>query len=252
MNWKSAAATAREAHPLARSKAWLRRYVKENGRLTLLSLGVAFLFFVVSRQPNRAITVVGVPLEFTNIPAGLEISSVVPAAVNVRLHGPRDLVQEITATELEVKADLGNKAAGERVIQLKATDILRPKKVEIQRIEPAAIELTLEATHHKTVPVEIQFIGVVAEGFERSQTHLEPATVEIEGPASRVAQVTKILTESISLDGRRASLQASVDLEPGKSGVRIVQGTPIRIWVEITAKRISSGKPDVDKRAATP
>lgn len=237
MNWKSAAASAREAHPLARSKAWLRKYVRENGRLTLMSLGVAFLFFVVSRQPNRDIMVVGVPLEFTNIPAGLEISSEVPSAVNVRLRGPRDLVQGITANELEVKADLGNKAAGERVIQLKATDMLRPEKVEVRRIEPAAIELKLEPTRRKTVPIETQFIGFVAEGFEHRLTQLEPATVEIEGPDSRVAQVTKILTESIPLDGKRESFQVPVDLEPGKSGVRIVNAAPIKVMVELTAKK---------------
>ena len=237
MNWKSAAATAREAHPLARSKAWLRKYVKENGRLTLMSLGVAFLFFVVSRQPNRDIMVVGVPLEFTNIPAGLEISSEVPSAVNVRLRGPRDLVQGITANELEVKADMGNKAAGERVIQLKATDLLRPEKVEVRRIEPAAIELKLEPTRRKTVPIETQFIGFVAEGFEHSRTQLEPATVQIEGPDSRVAQVTRILTESIPLNGKRESFQVPVDLEPGKSGVRIVQAAPIKVIVEIAAKK---------------
>ncbi len=237
MNWKSAAAAAKDAHPLARSGAWLRKNMKDNGRLTLMSLGVAFLFFVVSRQPDQDIMLVGVPLEFTNIAAGLEISSHVPSSVNVRLRGPRDLVQGITANELEVKADLGNKAAGERVIQLKATDILRPEKIEVRRIEPPTIELKLEPTRRKTVPIETQFVGVVAEGFERSQTQLEPATVEIEGPDSRVAQVTKILTESISLDGKRASFQLQVDLEPGKSGVRIVQATTIKVAVEIAAKK---------------
>ncbi len=237
MNWKSAAAAAKDAHPLARSGAWLRRYAKENGRLTLMSLGVAFLFFVVSRQPDRDIMVVGVPLEFTSIPAGLEISSDVPSAVNVRLRGPRDLVQGITPNELEVKADLGNKAAGERVIQLKASDILRPDKVEVRRIEPPSIELRLEPTRRKIVLIETQFVGAVALGFERIRTQLEPATVEIEGPDSRVARVTKIVTESISLDGRRESFQVPVDLEPGKSGVRIVHPAPVKVIVEIAVQK---------------
>lgn len=237
MNWKSAAAAAKNAHPLARSGVWLRRYAKENGRLTVLSLGVAVLFFIVSRQPDRDIMVVGVPLEFTSIPAGLEISSDVPSSVNVRLHGPRDLVQGITANELELKADLGGKAAGERVIQLKPSDITRPEKVEVRRIEPPSVELRLEPTQRKMVPIEPQFVGGVAMGFERSQTILEPATVEIEGPESRVARVTKILTESISLDGRNSSFQLSADLEPGKSGVRIVAATTAKVSVQIAAQK---------------
>lgn len=237
MNWKSATAAAKAAHPLARSGAWLLKNVKENGRLTLMSLGVAFLFFVVSRQPDRDIMLVGVPLEFTSIPAGLEISSEVPPVVNVRLRGPRDLVQGIAANELQVKADLSNKAAGERVIQLKASDIILPEKVDVRRIEPPAIELKLEPTRRKTVPIEAQFVGSVAEGFERSRTQLEPATIEIEGPDSRVAQVTKILTESILLGDKRESFQLQLELEPGKSGVRIVSATPIKVTVEIAAKK---------------
>jgi hypothetical protein len=234
---KSAAAVARRAHPLKRSWAWLQKNAKENGRLTLMSLGVAFLLFAVSRQPEREVMLVGVPLEFTNLPGGLEISSEVPAAVNVRLRGPQDLVQGITANELEVKADLGYKTAGERVIQLKASDVTKPDKVEVRRIEPPTIELKLEPTRRKVVAVEAQFVGQVAEGFERLRTQLEPASVEIEGPESRVEPVSKILTESVPLEGRRVSFQMPVDLETSKSGVRIVSATPIKLSVEIGAKK---------------
>jgi YbbR domain-containing protein len=234
---RSAAAAAKAAHPLARSWDWLQKNAKENGRLTLMSLAVAFVLFAVSRQPERDILLVDVPLEFTNIPGGLEISSEVPAAVNVRLRGPRDMVQGITANELEVKADLGYKTAGERVIQLKASDVIKPDKVEVRRIEPQTIELKLEPTRRKTVAVETQFVGQVAAGFERLRTQLEPASVEIEGPESRVEQVTKILTESVQLEGRQVSFQMPVDLETGKSGVRIVSATPIKLSVEIGTKK---------------
>ncbi len=237
MNWKSAAAAAKDAHPLARSWVWLRKNVKENGRLTLMSLGVAFLLFVVSRQPDRDIMLVGVPLEFTNIPAGLEISSEVPTAVNLRLRGPRDLVQGLTANELEVKADLSQKTAGERVVQLKATDVLHPDKVQVRRIEPAKVELKLEPTHRKTIPVEPQFEGQPAEGFERLSWRCEPAKIEIEGPESRVANVTKLLTETVQLAGRQSSFQLQIDLETGREHVRLVRPTQVQIQVEIGTKK---------------
>lgn len=237
MNWKSAAAAAKDAHPLARSWAWLRKNVKENGRLTLMSLGVAFLLFVVSRQPDRDIMLVGVPLEFTNLPIGLEISSEVPAAVNLRLRGPRDVVQDITANELEVKADLSEKTAGERVIQLKASDVLLPEKLQVRRIEPAKIELKLEPTQRKTVPIEPQFEGQPAEGFERLVWQSEPAVIEIEGPESKVANVTKLLTETIQLAGRQSSFQLKIDLETGREHVRLVRPTQVQIKVEIGAKQ---------------
>lgn len=237
MNWKSATAAAKNAQPLSRSWNWLQKGVRENGRLTVMSLGVAFLLFVVSQQPDRDILLVGVPLEFTNIPAGLEISSEVPAAVNLRLRGPRDLVQGMTANELEVKADLGNKTVGERVIQLKASDVLHPDKVQVRRIEPEKVELKLEPTQRKVVPIEPQFDGNPAEGFERIHTRLEPTTIEIEGPESRVANVTKLYTETIQLAGRKSSFQIQVDVETGREHVRLTKPSPIQLSIEISAKK---------------
>lgn len=252
MNWKSAAAATQDAHLLLRIWTWLRENIKENGRLTLVSLGVAFLLFIVSQQPDREIMLVGVPLEFTNIPAGLEISSDVPNSVNLRLRGPRDLVQALTVNELEVKADLSNKTAGARVIQLKAADVLHPDKVQVSRIEPARVELKLEPTLRKTIPVEPQFEGQVAEGYERLGWQCEPATIEIEGPESRVTKVRKLLTESIHLAGRHSSFQQQIELETGREQVRLVSPSQVQIKVEIGAKMKSNTSTDVDKRAASP
>ena len=237
MKWRSVAAAAKNAQPMDRTWAWVRKYVKENGRLTLMSLGVAFLLFVVSQQPDHDVMIVGVPLEFTNIPAGLEISSDVPATVNLRLRGPRDLVQGIVANELEVKADLTYKTAGERVVQLKDTDVLHPEKVQVRRIEPAKIELKLEPTIKKMVPIEPQFEGHPVEGYERTGWRCDPATIEIEGPASRIENVTKLVTETVQVSGRQSSFQVQIDLETSREHVRLAHTKQIQVTVEIGAKK---------------
>ena len=237
MSLRSAAAAAKKAHPLTRSWAWLRNAVVENWHLKLLSLAVAFALFAVSRQPDHEILLANVPLEFTHLAPGLEISGEPPAAVNVRLRGPRDLVQGLTANQLAVKADLINKTAGERVIQLKAADVEKPEKVEVRRIDPQTVELKLELTKRKMVPIEAQFVGAVAAGYEYLVTRLEPAMVEIEGPESKVEQVSKVLTESVRITGRHASFQLQVDLETNRQGVRLTNIAPTQLTVEIRVKK---------------
>lgn len=237
MKLRAAAAAAKQVHPLARVQAWLRVVLLENWHLKLLSLAVAFALFAISRQPRHELMLTNVPLEYINIASGLEISGKAPSSVNVRLQGPRDVVQGVMATQLEVKADLSNKTAGERVVQLKAADVFKPEKVEVQRIEPQSIELTLEVTRRKTVPLEAQFVGNVADGYERTSYLLEPNTIEIEGPESRIAQVEKLLTESAHLQDRRASFQLQVDLETSKQGVRLTSVKPVILKVEINPKK---------------
>ncbi|MBS1812171.1 MAG: YbbR-like domain-containing protein [Acidobacteria bacterium] len=204
--------------------------------MKLLSIAVAFLFFAVSRQPSREVLLTNVPLEFVNIAPGLEVSSDLPTSVKVRLRGPRDMVQGLSANQLEVRADLSNKTTGERVIQLKPSDVTKPDKIEIRRIEPQTIELVLEPTRHKIVPIEAQIVGNVAFGYEYS-VKVEPAEAEIEGPESKVERVKKILTESVHLNNRTENLLLQVDLETSKQGIRLTKFSPIQLKVEVVAKK---------------
>ncbi|MFN7926879.1 MAG: CdaR family protein [Blastocatellia bacterium] len=239
MKLRSAAAAARNAHPLARSWTWLQKNLRENWHLKLLSLVVAFALFAVARQPSREILLVNVPLEYINIASGLEISGDFQSHVNVRVSGPRDVVQGLTASQLEVKADLGNKTAGERVIQINPADVNKPNKVEIRRIEPQSIELTLEPTRHKTVPIKPQLVGAPPAGYEYWVTQLLPPSVEIEGPESKVAAVESIPTETIQLDGRQQDFQLRVDLETSRQGVRLTNVAPTLLTVRIRPKKNS-------------
>ncbi len=213
------------------------QFIFANFLLKILALCVALFLFYVAQQPPRDIMLVNVPLEFVNIPPGLEISSEAPDAVNIRLRGPQDLVTGIRANQLEVKADLSNRSAGERVIQIKASDVMRPENVEVRRIEPDTLELKLEPTRRKTVPIEVQFAGKVAQGFERLKQIVKPEMVEIEGPESKIAQVTKLMTESVQLDGRRENFQVQVELEARRQGVRLVNPGQVNLVVEIAPQK---------------
>ncbi len=234
MKSKALASTSKYSYPVRRFFGWLKTVVFENKKMKFLSLGLAVLLFIVSRQPQRDVMLVGVPLEFINTPPGLEISTEVPNSVQLRLRGAQDVVRDITPNELEVKADLSDKAAGDRVIQLKPTDVIKPDKVEVRRIEPGTIEIKLEPTKRKVVPIEAQFSGHLAENYERTGVRLEPATIEIEGPESRVAEVQKLLTESVQLNDKRASFHLNVDLEANRQGVRLVKPGQIKLTIEVS------------------
>lgn len=213
------------------------QFLFANLLLKILSLCVAIFLFYVAQQPQRDIMLVNVPLEFINIPPDLEISGDVPDSVNIRLRGPQDLVTGISANQLEVKADLSNRSAGERVIQIKPADVMKPENVEVRRIEPDTLELKLEPTRHKTVPIEVQFAGTVAQGFERVKQTIKPELVEIVGPESKIAQVTKLMTESVQLDGRRESFQIQIELEARRQGVRLVNTGQVNLLVEIAPQK---------------
>lgn len=240
---KSSRATTRKP-ALRKLPGWqrfrhhLRNFFTENIGLKLISLLLAISLFGISRQPVSEVTLVNVPLEFRGLQPGLEISGDVPqTTVSVRLRGPQNVIRTTTANQIGVVADLSNKAPGERVVQLKPADVSRPDDVEVLRIEPSNIRLRIEPTVHKTVPVQPQYTGEIAPGYELGGFTAQPSTIEISGPQSHVSIISSALTESIQLDGRRESFRTTVDVDLRDRFIRVNTPGSITLTVEIRPKK---------------
>lgn len=229
--------TARRWPGPALKPHWLRDFVTENSGLKLLSLLLALILFAISRQPFSEVTLVGVPLEFRGLRAGLEINGDVPQTVSVRLRGPQNLIRTTTTNQIGVVADLGSKEVGERVVQLKPADVSRPDNVEVLRIEPSNIRLQIEPTLHKQIPIQPQFLGEVAAGFERRSFTVQPSLIEISGAQSHLTGLTSALTESIQLDGRTESFKITVDVDLQDRFIRVNTPGSVTVTVEIAAKK---------------
>jgi YbbR domain-containing protein len=191
----------------------LRHARVENKGLKALSLLLAILLFIVSRQPIIDLRLVGVPIEYRGLSPGVKIVGAAEQAVSVRLSGPRDIVRSLSPNQLLVIADLSGKEPGERVVQLKMDEGFLPDNVKVMQIEPASIRIKLEPIMTKRLRVEAQLSGKVAEGREIYGVELYPREVDIEGPQSVVSKMERVLTEKVSLDGRDDDFQTSIEVE---------------------------------------
>jgi YbbR domain-containing protein len=212
--------------------------------LRLLALGLAFLLFTISRQPTNEIRLAGVPVEYSGLAAGLELAGEIPQTVSVRLRGPRDVVRGLPPTQLSVEANLSNKAAGERSVQLRPTNVNLPEGVQVVRIEPSTLRLKLEPTLRRRVIVEPQ-ITLPDEGVDVYQAKVEPSTVEIEGPTSQVSHINLVKTESVSLRGRQSSFSIPLEIELPNASLRLVDDPQIKLTVELGARRATRVFEDV-------
>lgn len=222
------------------SWTWHRlRHVKiENKGLKLLSLLLAIGLFAVSRQPISDLKLFNVPLELRGLNPNVEISGVFEPSVSIRIRGPRDIVRNLTPNQISVVADLTSKEAGERTIQLKPDDVLLPDDaLQVIQIEPASIPLYLELKLRKSIGVEPQFTGLLAEGLEIYGTSLEPSTVEIEGPQSQINKVGVLLTETVNLSGRNKDFGIRVDIEIPHPSLRVLTPVPVNLSVKIGERR---------------
>jgi YbbR domain-containing protein len=215
----------------------LRHTRIENKGLKLLSLLLAILLFVVSRQPVSDVRLVSVPIEYRGLSEGVQISGDAEQTVSVRLSGPRDLVRSLLSNQVLVVADLSNKEPGERTAQLKADESSLPENVKVLQIKPASIRIKLEPTARKRVKVEAQFMGQVEDGYEFYRARLTPDEVEIEGPQSQVNKLGRVMTEAVTLTGQKASFQTSVEVETPHDSLRVKPPSTINLSVEIGEAR---------------
>src|SRR5262249_33405824 len=114
--------------------------------LKALSLLLAVLLFVVSRQPVIDLRMVGVPIEYRGLSPGVRIVGAAEQTVSVRLSGPRDIVRSLTPNQLLVIADLRGKEPGEKVVHLQVDESSLPDNVKVIQIEPASIRIKSETS----------------------------------------------------------------------------------------------------------
>lgn len=225
---------------LSPDRLWhrLRHAHVESKRLMLMAMLLAIALFVISRQPISDVKLFNVPLEYRGQRPDVEISGEITQTVSVRVRGPRDLVRSLTPTQLSVIADLTNKEAGERVVQLRPDDVSLPDNgIQVIQVEPASLRLVLEPKIRKQVAVEAQYTGQLAEGVEFYSARLQPPMVEIEGAQSHLGKVNRVLTETVNLNGRSGSFSAVVDVETPHPSLRVLTPDPVRLSVEIGERR---------------
>jgi hypothetical protein len=215
----------------------IRRIKIENVGLKAMSLVIAALLFIVSRQPAIDIRFSGVPLEFRGLDPDMQLSSVSEQAVSVRLQGPRDQLRSLNPGQISVIANLSNKQSGDRIVQLRPEDVTVPDNLVVLQIDPPSIKLKLELKETKTVQIEPHLVGKVSPDYEVYGVIANPPTIEIEGPKSKIEQIGEVSTESIDLSGKTGRFQANVDVETPHDSLIVRGKNRVTVTIEIGEQR---------------
>jgi len=106
-----------------------------------------------------------IPLEFTNLPAHLELTGDAPDTVEVRVRGASASLSSLTTGDLTAVLDLRQARAGRRLFHLQGSDVRAPLSVEIVQVQPSSVAMTFEPTETKIVMVAPRIEGEPAEGM---------------------------------------------------------------------------------------
>jgi YbbR-like protein len=202
----------------------------------LASVALALLlWFAVAGQKSAEVPVAA-PIEFRNMPPGLELVGVVPRTVEIWLRGSPGMVQRLRPAEVYVPLDMAGAGPGRRVVHVTVGEIRVPYGVRIAAVRPSSFTLELERVMHKTLAIKPAVTGQPAPGFRVISVSSEPAEVTIVGPESRVASLDGVATESVSVDRVQMDLVRDVSLQPPDAPLRLLDPQPVRVTVRVEAE----------------
>lgn len=104
--------------------------------------------------------------------------------------------------------------------------------------EPAILTLRLATSIRKQVPVTLSLKGIPADGYEVTESSLEPAAVEIEGPAELVEKINELVTEPLSIEARTSGFSGTAAIINNNPLISIVGKAQVQHTVKINETTI--------------
>jgi YbbR domain-containing protein len=220
--------------------------LKRNRLLKLFSILLAIaLWFAVSGE-ERTETSINMSLEMVNLNHDLMVTSEVPPAIQVRVVGSRSIVNNLSQSRLTQTLDLNGYKSGRHTFSLGPNSFSLPRGVQVVRIQPNPITLTLAATITRTLPVKSTLENNPAEGYELMSANTRPAQVTVKGPSSELAELRFISTLPIDLSFLKEPTVIATDLDFKNLHLALKDPVPILADIQIgpkTLTRTFSGLP---------
>lgn len=197
------------------------RFLTENLSLKVVSVAIAVLLWIATVGDQDNTTAVSIPVQLRNIPRDLEISTGVPEKAYVEVRGSNRRLgsDEWGSALVVINLDRVDRA-GERTFSILADNVNLPAGLEFVRSVPSQVRLKFEPRLTRAVPVIVRY-GTLPAGYQISNQVVEPATVRIVGPESRVLSVDRVQTDPIELPPDEEELTFHMHGFAGDAQVRL-------------------------------
>ena len=183
----------------------------------VLSILLAVMFWLYVRavmDPDQDATLRNIRVETTGTSVltrqGLTVSGLSEETVDLKIVAPASVLGNLGRyhKEISVVVDVSKCTEGENVVPFepKYPTTFNTERLITKEKNPETITVTVEKLDTATYPIEFQFNGKVADGYQAGTPAIHPEDVHISGPVEKVSQVAKVVAvlENENLDSRFA------------------------------------------------
>lgn len=219
--------------------SWIRavlRFIFSNFGWKVLSLSIAVLLWILVASEPELSTFVSVPVEYRELPDGLEISSDIIETVYLELHGPTGELRGLTnSRRFVVVLDMSQVRPGERTFTVGEGDVRVPRGIRLVRAIPSQLRFSFERRAMREVPVQVHFANRPPNGYAVAAYQAFPQVLQVVGPESRVNRVKYVATDPIDISSAVGPAEFHVHAFVDDPHVRFMG--PPRVAVKTQIKR---------------
>ena len=187
-------------------------------KILAVVLSVSIWFFVTYRGQSEM--AMDVPIGFKNVPKGLELLRANVKMVSLTLRGHERLLKVLRPVDIGVVVDLSSAKRGEGLYYFDADSIVAPRTVEVLRVEPSSVKVTLDESMSKMVPVKASLLGLPEKGYRIASIEVRPSSVGVAGPRAELARVAFLRTEAVDITGLDENITQNVRLNTNGRNIR--------------------------------
>ena len=159
---------------------------------------------IITQERDVKINIIGKPAQ------GMAALSYIVNPSKVTLEGAETLLD--TVRDVVATIDITNaREEINQTLSLKAID-KEGNEVEGVTITPKTVDVTIPIGATKTIGVSPKITGGVPEGYVITKIEANPSEIRIGATSSQINDISSISTETISVDGQRASFEKKVRL----------------------------------------
>jgi YbbR domain-containing protein len=201
--------------------------------LKLLSIALAVLLWLIVGDQRLVERTARVPLEFQNVPPGLEIVGNPPESVEMRLRGPSAALGRILPGEIVAVLDLAEARTGTRLFNIRSREVRAPYGVRVAQVVPSSVSLTFERSATKVVPIVPALSGDPAPGHNVGRILADPAVVTVVGPGSRLEALKSATTEPVQIARATSTVVDRVTVGVADELLHLREPVSAKVTVEI-------------------
>ncbi len=218
------------------------RAVRNNRGLKIVAVVLAVITWFTVREITSFTTVVQDVRLDVLLDEGWAVLDRSVDEVDVLFRGSQSDIRFLSRDQVRVEVDLrGKSVAGSREVPLGPRNVKVPGGVRAVSVDPSDITLTLDREGDRVVTVQADIIGSPPEGYEVENVVCTPATVLLQGPQGRLANIQAVRTVPIDLEGRLQSFGLTRTIQsPSETWTARVD--PDRVRIDVTLVERSTRK----------